>query len=411
MTKSISPLSKSSAMICEDLPWIPDPSSPALRESDPSSPALREPDPSSPALQEPDSFSSALREPDLASTEVEASLMACEPTPFYYRETIPNFWRRDKKHDYYKRCIYMLTMRKSVGMPDFSSISARDGNPYKPSISLSQIGAIVNNEIRNIPRHFSSVKLFDYVVMPDHIHIVVYLSEEGKHPGEVVKKFKGECSRAWQLAQGLSDAEELAQGISDTQQLAPVFINGYHDRYSRSREHLETIKRYVRDNPRRLLIKRLYPEYFRKRRRISIDGKIYVMIGNPFLILHPFISQALHSSRRSYADNRNDYEKCLANIERGGVTIGTFFAHPEKELRDKAIATGGSVILMQGNGFNDFYAPQQPYFDLCMQGRCLIIGEERYRTSTSTDIREHNRAMNAVAARIASGEAILSKPQ
>ena len=99
MTKSISPLSNSSAMICEDLPWIPDPSSSALRESDPSSPALREPDPSSPALQEPDSFSSALREPDLASTEVEASLMACEPTPFYYRETKPNFWRRDKKHD------------------------------------------------------------------------------------------------------------------------------------------------------------------------------------------------------------------------------------------------------------------------------------------------------------------------
>ena len=31
-----------------------------------------------------------------------------------------------------------------------------------------------------------------------------------------------------------------------------------------------------------------------------------------------------------------------------------------------------------------------------MQGRCLIIGEETYRTSTATDIRGHNAALNAI---------------
>ena len=45
-----------------------------------------------------------------------------------------------------------------------------------------------------------------------------------------------------------------------------------------------------------------------------------------------------------------------------------------------------------------------------MQGRCLIIGEETYRTSTATDIRGHNAALNALAARIASGNAIRRKP-
>lgn len=133
------------------------------------------------------------------------------------------------------------------------------------------------------------------------------------------------------------------------------------------------------------------------------------MIGNPFLILNPFIVQALHSSRRTQEENSRQYKKCLTNIERGGVTIGTFFAHREKELRDKAIATGCSLILMQGNGFRELYAPPQPYFDLCTQGRCLIIGEENYRTASTSDIREHNRAMNALAARIASGEACLQK--
>ena len=92
------------------------------------------------------------------------------------------------------------------------------------------------------------------------------------------------------------------------------------------------------------------------------------------------------------------------------MTIGTFFAHPEKDLRDKAIANGCPIILMHGNGFSDRYAPPQPYFDLCMEGRCLIIGEETYRTSVTADIREHNSAMNVVAGRIASGDAILRKP-
>ena len=45
-----------------------------------------------------------------------------------------------------------------------------------------------------------------------------------------------------------------------------------------------------------------------------------------------------------------------------------------------------------------------------MQGRCLIIGEETYRTSTATDIRGHNAALNALAARIASGDAIQRRP-
>ena len=320
--------------------------------------------------------------------------------PAYFKNTIPSYWRRDKNHDYTRRCIYMLTMRKAPDMPDFSNVFAPDGNPFKPQISLSPLGAIIYHEIHSLSVSFPSVKVFDSVVMPDHIHFVVYLSESGMHPGDIVKKFKGLCSRAWQRA----------QGISETEKPEPVFTPGYHDRYARNRNHLNTMKRYVRDNPRRLLIKRLHPEYFRQRRRISIDGRIYVMLGNPFLILNPFIGQAHYSSRRSPDENRADYDKCLANIERGGVTIGTFFAHPEKDLRDKAIANGCPIILMHGNGFSDRYAPPQPYFDLCMEGRCLIIGEETYRTSTATDIRGHNAALNAIAARIASGNAILRKP-
>lgn len=121
--------------------------------------------------------------------------------PAYFKNTIPSYWRRDKNHDYTRRCIYLLTMRKAPDMPDFSNVFAPDGNPFKPQISLSPLGAIIYHEIHSLSVSFPSVKVFDSVVMPDHIHFVVYLSESGMHPGDIVKKFKGHCSRAWQRLQ------------------------------------------------------------------------------------------------------------------------------------------------------------------------------------------------------------------
>lgn len=332
----------------------------------------------------------------LCANEPEASYHAV-----HFKDTIPNYRRRDKNHDYTNRCIYMVTIKKTPSMPALSEIYSPDGNYRNARARHSSLGIIINNEIENLPANYPGIKIFDTAIMPDHVHFIIYISVKGKyHLSRIVAALKARCSTAWHDFQGKNKEEDVES----------IFIDGYHDRYSRNSSHLDTMKRYVRDNPRRILIKRLHPEYFRQRRRISIDGQIYVMIGNPFLILNPFIGQAHYSSRRSPDENRAGYDKCLANIERGGVTIGTFFAHPEKDLRDKAIANGCPIILMHGNGFSDRYAPPQPYFDLCMEGRCLIIGEETYRTSATADIREHNSAMNVVAGRIASGDAILRKP-
>lgn len=156
--------------------------------------------------------------------------------PSYFKKTIPNYWRRDKNHDYTNRCIYMVTMRKSPTMPDFSYIYAPDGNGYRPKISLSPLGTIIANEIQRLHRDLPSVNTLDYVIMPDHIHCIIYLTEKGKyHLGDVVKRFKGLCSRSWQDAQGLPEDDKPA----------PVFVYGYHDRYSRDSRHLDRIRKYI----------------------------------------------------------------------------------------------------------------------------------------------------------------------
>ncbi len=38
---------------------------------------------------------------------------------------------------------------------------------------LSEIGTIIDEEIKNIPTHYSDVKIDNYVVMPNHVHILL----------------------------------------------------------------------------------------------------------------------------------------------------------------------------------------------------------------------------------------------
>ena len=329
---------------------------------------------------------------------------ACEPEagslPAYYKDTIPNYRRRNPKHDYMSRCIYMVTMRKAPEMPAFSEIFSPDGDFRHAAVRHSSLGAVIYNEIANLHYNYPGVEIYDSVVMPDHVHFIIYIAVKEKyHLGRLVAALKARCSKSWHKSCNLPEA----------QRPGAVFTSGFHDRISRNFNHLATIKKYVRDNPRRLLIKRHFPAYYRQRHKILIDGKLCVMTGKPFLLLHPFIEAAIHSSRCTSEENQRQYDRCLANIALGGVTAGTFFARREKELRYKAIARGCSIILMQGNGFSDRYAPPQPYFDLCAEGRCLIIGEAAYRTSSAADIRDYNRAMNALARRLASGEALQQK--
>ena len=42
-----------------------------------------------------------------------------------------------------------------------------------PKVHLTQIGEKVKNSIENIPKHYSCVKVDEYVIMPNHIHLIL----------------------------------------------------------------------------------------------------------------------------------------------------------------------------------------------------------------------------------------------
>lgn len=75
------------------------------------------------------------------------------------------------------------------------------GSNDAPRVELSELGsAILNEEIQKIHHFYPMIDVWRVCIMPDHIHMIVRVSEDmpkGKHLGMVLKGFKTGCSRAW----------------------------------------------------------------------------------------------------------------------------------------------------------------------------------------------------------------------
>ena len=120
-------------------------------------------------------------------------------------ETIHNGHRRALWHDYRLPGIYMLTLVTEGRQRAFGTLAGRTraakGEPDAPHVDLSELGRkVLDEEVPKISEHYPQVEVWKTVVMPDHIHMLVYVREalpEGRHLGHIVSGFKAGCSKAW----------------------------------------------------------------------------------------------------------------------------------------------------------------------------------------------------------------------
>lgn len=160
-------------------------------------------------------------------------------------------------------------------------------------------------------RHPSQLRVLQYIIMPDHLHLLLRVMEYLDDPlGVHISKLK---IKSLQMAR--------ASGIY----AQSIFEKNFHDRFLRKDHSLDVIFRYIRQNPYRLLVRRLYPDYW------------------------------------MYA---------AAN---GGVLVSPFISGKEKEIRDNAEAEGSKIILISNEAFGERYKPGGKNFQMCEEGRMLIV--------------------------------------
>ena len=342
-------------------------------------------------------------------------------------ETKHNMKRRKPWHNYRRKGTYMLTLVVEGRHAVLGRVVTIPG--YAAQVELTELGkAIRDEEQQKIHFFYKMVEIWKLCIMPDHIHMIVRVNEdmpEGKHLGDVVRGFKVGCTRAWWRLTGMRPAGEMvgvvengetargaekgeaAGGTFTTSAISPagknlpvLFETGYNDLILLEDGQLDNWIHYLDDNPRRLAIKRLYPDFFTTMHYIDIGEWRCQTVGNRFLLNIPQkVAVIVHKAYtdKEYADYK---QKWLACGEAGGILVSAAIATREKEVMREAMDRGYKIILVRENGFPALYKPSGESFDACSEGRLLQVSPWEYHMQRRTISREQCLMLNRLVEEI-----------
>ena len=302
-------------------------------------------------------------------------------------------------------------------------------------IALSPAGEAVMREWRGIAAHHPEVKPLLMQVMPDHVHFILQVLRPMAKPlGNVIGGFKTGSSKAAIGRPGL-----WAEGFQDT----ILFHEG----------QLDAMFRYLRDNPRRLAVKRLRPDLFKVRRSLKLQlhdesllpstaqGSLpsagaagfaghFSAIGNHYLLDEPTKLQ-VQCSRSVFAYRRipkpgggrkiarsengepiaelatpgfeEKRDELLAAAKHGAVLVSPCISDGEREIARRAFADGTNVIALRNMGFSPLYKPGGKLFDLTANGKLLLLAPAAwpYQTAEKPMTRFDACVLNRIAQLIA----------
>ena len=359
--------------------------------------------------------------------------------------------------------------------------AARDSAAF-PHLVQSPLGrAIIAEELPKIHRYYPQIKVWKAALMPDHLHLLLYVSAplpDGKKLGDILRRFKGGCSRAWwaQLdaakaaqtaraaqgtraaqtaltapngagttaqgttapppssssqgttAQGQTPPSSSSQGqtpppsssssppsssppsssppssglqavvpvLSSTVKRPSLFEPGYHDRIIKRPGMLDTIKRYMADNPLRALMRRQLPHLLERRLHLRVGTHDYAAFGALFLLKRAEKEQIFYHRKDkktgintelldSYKQSR---ARQLAEAREGVVLVSPAISTPERLVIDAAIDEGLPVINLQKEPITRYWKPERRRFEACARGALLILApwgldEEIMRTAAN----------------------------
>ena len=340
--------------------------------------------------------------------------------------------RRDDHHDYTERRMYMITLEVEGRRPVFGRLIgdafAPKGSKEEPRIELTKLGQAVQNEWMGIHNYYPQIEVMAVQMMPDHMHGILFVRERlPVHLGQVISGFKAGCRKAEKALIAAAEPQPTEKEAKETEKRAlptemgqqptekkalptekeaketekralptekrvlgsqqatalplqgssqeyrPLFAKGYNDLILRSYDELPAWQNYLRDNPRRLLMKRARPEWLRPFFGLKIGLHSYSGIGNREL-LTAAKRRAVRVSRRLNDDeiNREVY-RYLEEARQGAVLVSPAISPGEKRVMRAAFDAGLPTIVIMENGFTPLSKPHGEQFYACGQGSLLML--------------------------------------
>jgi len=170
--------------------------------------------------------------------------------------------------------------RRSIRMPDydysvpgwyFITICVKNrqcvfGDVVDGKMVLSRFGYIAKQSLKDVPKHYKHVRLDSYIVMPNHVHVIIVIrrvgagfkpAPTGLHPTHITDG-AGLKPAPTGKRQGLSETIRAfktfsAQKINMLRQSSgdPFWQRNFHERIIWTDEGLASTRDYIRLNPLR----------------------------------------------------------------------------------------------------------------------------------------------------------------
>ena len=332
-------------------------------------------------------------------------------------EKKPSMQRRCVDHDYTERMMYMLTMVTEGRRPLFGNVVGRseapEGSAEAPRIELTELGRRVEACWYEIAVRHPQIEVVALQMMPDHLHGILFVRERLERPlGKVLLGFKQGCNKAFRELFPVPSVAVLQQqtGPQTGQQQAGqrqtaksdrghglLFAPGYNDKLLLRQGQLQRWLDYLRDNPRRLLMKRERPDLFRVQRGLTVGDVQFSAIGNRFLLQRPVRLQVQCSRRLTDDEIAKQQAWWLSQARSGAVLVSPCISKGEKQVMRAAFTEGLPLIILQENGFTDLAKPGGQRMEACQRGQLLLLAPWQHHNEHITIRRDQCLALNDMA--------------
>jgi len=361
----------------------------------------------------------------------------------------PSMLRRRIGHDYSSRCVYLITMTTEGRRPLLGTLAgnadAPAGSTDAPHIVLTPLGERVRQVWLDNERYYPGVTVLATMVMPDHLHGILFIREEATvNLGTIIKGFKAGCNKAYREILGLprggsierqEGALPLGGGMERQGGLPSAYADSTYQQQQqlqqrpapgkgkrkRDREHgllwgpqyndhilegageLQRWRDYLRDNPRRLAIRRAHREYFRVQFNVTVAGRTYTAIGNRFLLDYPQKMQVQCSRSMTPAEIEAEVNRKKGLAEKGVVMVSPGISDGEKAVMDAILEARRPQIFLTPRGFNEYSRPGHRYYEACAEGRFLILAPWPHNNREVPLTRQMCLELNEMAREICEG--------
>ena len=179
-----------------------------------------------------------------------------------------------------------------------------------------------------------------------------------------------------------------------------LFAKGYNDLILRSFDELPVWQNYLRDNPRRLLLKRARPEWLRPFFGLQIGSHTYNGIGNRLLLTACKRKAVLVSRRLTDSMIEEETARYLELAKQGTVLVSAAISPGEKRVMRAVFDAGYPTIVIMQNGFTPLSKPHGRQFDACASGALLMLSPWEHHNEKQKITAVQCRQMNLMALEI-----------